>query len=82
MAVVPAEPEYLPGSVIYPGPHRSSPFAEREVHGPRCSANPEVGCVCGYADAGEDRPYDWASARDLSVTDGEAAAFAAEMRGA
>ena len=48
------------------------------THGPRCSANPEIGCVCGD-DAG-DRPFAWANARDLSVSDDEAAAFAAEMR--
>lgn len=29
---------------------------QHEGHGPRCSSNPETGCVCGYAE--------WASERD------------------
>ena len=34
-------------------PHRNT----SRNHGPRCSGNPEIGCVCDY-DPGEDAPPD------------------------
>jgi hypothetical protein len=52
------------------------------AHGRFCSANPEVGCVCGWADALGDDDIDRLDEVGLAEFDGEAAAFAAEMRGA
>jgi hypothetical protein len=56
----------------------------RYAHSVRCSANPEVGCVCGW-DQGDDVDDDGIARLDeagLATFDAQAALVAAEMRGA
>jgi hypothetical protein len=45
-----------------PPPRRSVRFVH-EGHGPRCSSNPEVGCVCGREPDESAAPY---AARDAN----------------